>query len=129
MLALAEASRPVFLILMGLSLLLIAWRLTRRQSGWPAWLMMAGAILLAFGYSVVLPLYTAGMITPLNHLPYRPEANPAVALGWHISKIFAMNGGWLFFGLGLALYARVFEPKQSASRVRQAETTVEPIHS
>ena len=118
-LAPVDAMRPVFLILMGASLLLIAWRLSRRHSGWGPRLMMGGALMLAIGYSVVLLLYTAQAIVPLSHLQYYPDADPAAALGWHMLKVGAMNGGWLFFGLGLALYVGVFE---SLSRPVSSQT-------
>lgn len=105
----SEAMRPVFLILMGLFLLLVAWRFARRNSGWPVRVIMAGAILLALGYSLILPLYDARVILPYKLIPYFPDRDPAAAIGWHLAKVFAMNGGWLLFGLGLALHARVFE--------------------
>lgn len=102
--------RPVFLILMGLVLLLVAWRLARHHSGWPARILVAGALLLAFGYAVVLPLYDAKVLVPLSFVEFLPHADPAVALGWHLVKLLAMNGGWFLFGLGLALHVRLFEP-------------------
>lgn len=109
--------RPVFLILMGLVLLLVAWRLARHCSGWPTRVMVAGALLLAFGYGVVLPLYTLQVLVPLNLVMFVPRADPATALGWHLVKLFSMNGGWFLFGLGLALHAGLFEslrkPKSS----------------
>ncbi|MEM1083193.1 MAG: hypothetical protein AAGI48_03655 [Verrucomicrobiota bacterium] len=108
-LASIEAMRPVFMIVMGLSLLFVAWRLTRRTSGWSSRILMAGALLLATGYSVVLPLYQAKVILPLSFLPYYPQADAGVVMGWHLTKMLSMNGGWLLFGLGLALHARVFE--------------------
>jgi len=108
-LASIDAMRPVFLIVMGLALLLVAWRLTRHDSGWPARLIMAGALLLAFGYSAVLPLYEARVLLPLDLLAYFPDRDAGSVMGWHLTKVFAMNGGWLLFGLGLALKARVFE--------------------
>lgn len=108
-LASIDAMRPVFLILMGLSLLLVAWRLTRGHRGWPARTMLAGAVLLALGYGLILPLYELQLIPPPQFLPYLPHVDPSVVFAWHIAKLFAMNGGWLFFGLGLALHARAFE--------------------
>lgn len=101
--------RPVFLILMGLALLLVAWRLARHRSGWPTRVLVAGALLLAFGYGVVLPLYTAQVLVPLDLVMYVPSADPATALAWHLVKLLSMNGGWFLFGLGLALHARLFE--------------------
>jgi hypothetical protein len=101
--------RPVFMMLMGLSLLLVTWRLTRRASGWPARTMMAGAILLAFGYAVVLPLYVLGVVVPPEFLRFVRTADPATVYGWHLTKLATMNGGWLLLGLGLALHTRTFE--------------------
>ena len=109
MLASIDAMRPVFLMVVGLSLLLVAWRLTRRCSGWSARMLMGGALLLAFGYGLVLPLYAAEVIVPFRNLAFYPHADPAWTLGWHVSKLFAMNGGWLLFGMGLALYSGLFE--------------------
>ena len=99
------AMRPVFLILMGLCLLVVAWRLTRRARGWSGRFLMAGAILLALGYSLVLPLYEARVLVPVSLLPYFPDADAGVALGWHLLKVVSMNGGWLLFGVGLAIMA------------------------
>jgi hypothetical protein len=110
-----EAMRPVFLMVMGLALLLVAWRLTRRHSGWSVRMLMAGALLLAFGYGVVLPLYEAEVIVPFRNLAFYPNADPATALGWHVSKLFAMNGGWLLFGLGIALHSGLFERERRTS--------------
>lgn len=119
-LASIDAMRPVFLMVMGLALLLVAWRLTRRHSGWPARMLMAGALLLGFGYGVVLPLYEAEVIVPFRNLHFYPHADPAATLGWHVTKLFAMNGGWLLFGLGMALHAGIFERRTSP----QSETVL-----
>ena len=72
-------------------------------------MLVAGALMLAFGYGVVLPLYTARVLVPLNLVMFIPDADPATALGWHMVKLVSMNGGWFVFGLGLALHARLFE--------------------
>lgn len=109
--------RPVFLILMGLVLLLVAWRLVRHRTGWSGRVLMSGAILLAIGYSVILPLYDARVLTPLTHLIFYPDADPAVALGWHVIKLLSMNGGWFLFGLGLALHAGLFESARPVKTV------------
>ena len=104
-----EASRPAFMIVMGLFLLLVAWRLVRGRSGWAPRLILSGALMLAFGYSVLVPLYEAGRIPvfrPGGHI----HGDPAVALGWHLVKLVTMNAGWLLFGLGVCLHARVFAP-------------------
>ena len=115
-LASIDAMRPVFLMVMGMVLLLVAWRLTRRHRGWSARMLMAGALLLAFGYGVILPLYEAEVIVPLRNLSFYPDVDPATTLGWHVSKVFAMNGGWLLFGLGMALHAGLFERERRPSQ-------------
>jgi hypothetical protein len=109
MLLTVEASRPAFMIVMGLFLLLVAWRLVQGRSGWAPRLILSGALLLAFGYAVVVPLYEAGRIPAFGPGGHH-HGEPALALGWHVVKLFAMNAGWLLFGLGVALHARVFAP-------------------
>lgn len=97
-----EAVRPVFMIVMGVFLMVIAWRLCQTTEGWTARLIVSGALLLGFGYSLLLPLYDAGLIER-----YSPVSG-ASALAWHAVKMVVMNCGWLLFGLGLALHAQVF---------------------
>jgi hypothetical protein len=77
---------------------------------------MAGAVLLALGYSVLLPLYQAGVLLPLS-LVGRLPGDPAVAMAWHVVKVVSMNGGWLLFGLGLALHAGIFETEKSPASI------------
>ena len=125
LLASVEAFRPVFMIVMGAFLLLTVWRMTRGTSGWAARCLMGGALLLALGYSVLLPLYQAGVLIPIS-LVGRLPADPSVALGWHIVKVVSMNGGWLLFGLGLALHAGIFETEKSPAPVEAPNTS--PIH-
>lgn len=104
-----EAMRPVFLMVMGFALLLIAWRFSRSADRWPARLMMSGAVLLALGYSVILPLYQAGVLIDFRLLPNFPDRDPGFVAAWQVVKVLTMNGGWLLFGLGLALECRVFD--------------------
>ena len=101
-LASIEAIRPVFMIVMGVFLMVIAWRLCQTTKGWTARLIISGALLLGFGYSFLLPMYDAGLIER-----FTPASSPS-ALAWHSVKLVVMNCGWLFFGLGLALHAQVF---------------------
>ncbi len=104
-----EAVRPVFMMVMGLFLIVIAWRLSNITTGWTARLIVSGALLLGFGYGVMLPMYEAGKIEPLSARGlYKGSAEVAVA--WHCVKLVVMNGGWLVFGLGLAMHAKVFSP-------------------
>ncbi|MFT4176259.1 MAG: hypothetical protein QM627_06350 [Luteolibacter sp.] len=103
LLASIDAARPVFLILMGISLMLVAWRFSRRATGWAPRLLMAGAVLLGFGYSILLPLHEAGRI----------DANDAIA--WQVLKMFTMNFGWLAFGLGLVLHTKLLGARSHES--------------
>lgn len=108
-LASIEAVRPVFMIVMGVFLMVIAWRLSKSTHGWTARMIVAGALLLGFGYAVMLPLYEAGSIerfSPRGHY----HGSAASAIAWHSVKLVAMNSGWLLFGLGLAMHAKVFTP-------------------
>lgn len=98
-----EATRPVFLIVMGISLLIVAWRMTRDTRGWSARLVMAGALMLCFGYAILVPMYEAGIIEKFH--PRAHLHNPATAMGWHAVKLVVMNAGWLVFGLGLGLHS------------------------
>jgi hypothetical protein len=86
---------------------------------------MSGALLLALGYSVTLPLYQAKVLLPIDLLKFYPNADPGIAMGWHLVKLFSMNGGWLLFGLGLAIHARVFEPA-AAPRALAVTPQAEP---
>jgi hypothetical protein len=119
-LASLEAVRPVFLIVMGVSLMMIAWRLCKEATGWDARAMMAGALLLGFGYTILMPLYEAGKIERVVRSGHF-HGDPAVALAWHAVKLLAMNGGWLLFGLGLALHAQLI--RLPSRRALTARTT------
>ncbi len=106
-LASIEAARPVFLIVMGIFLMVFAWRLSKCTAGWTARLIVSGALLLAFGYAVIMPLYAAGSIESFSALG-RYHGSAATALAWQAVKLVVMNSGWLFFGLGLAMHAKIF---------------------
>jgi len=110
LLASIESIRPVFLIVMGISLLMLAWRLSKDASRWSGRFIFSGAILLAVGYSVVMPLYEAGKIERMSE---HVHGDMATAMAWHVVKLVAMNTGWLFFGLGLAMHANVFGSRPS----------------
>ena len=98
-----DAVRPVFMIVMGVFLLVVAWRMSRETQGWTARLMMAGAMMLSFGYSILVPMYEAGKIE--KFYPGAHLHDPSVALAWHAVKLVVMNAGWLVFGLGLGLHS------------------------
>ncbi len=110
-----EAVRPVFWIVMGVSLMMIAWRLTRKTPGWTGRVTLAGALLLGLGYSIILPLPASGL------LPSARESATAVEI-WQASRLVALNGGWLLFGLGLAMHARLFH----TAPARQSSTAPNP---
>ena len=120
------AMRPVFMIVMGAFLLLTAWRMTRGTRGWTPRILLAGALLLGLGYAVVLPLYQAGVIPTLSQVGPGTEdlVTPVV---WHLVKLASMNGGWLLFGLGLALHAGIFETEKSPAPV-EAPSPSSPVH-
>lgn len=103
-----EAVRPVFLIVMGAFLMVIAWRLAKTSEGWTARMMVAGAALLGFGYTVMLPLYEAGIIERYATGAHY-HGSEATALAWHAIKLVSMNSGWLFFGIGIAMHVKLFE--------------------
>src|SRR5688500_12283737 len=107
-LASVDAFRPVFMIVMRAFLLLTAWRVPRGTTGWTPRTLLTGASLRALGYSVIMPLYQAGVLIPRSQVGMLP-IDPATALAWHIAKVVSMNGGWLLFGFGLALHAGIFE--------------------
>jgi hypothetical protein len=115
-----EAMRPVFLIVMGVFMLIFAWRLAKNSDTWTSRLMMAGAVMLAFGYVLMLPLYEAGVLE--RYAPNRPvyEGSAATAMGWHAIKLVVMNAGWLVFGIGLAMHAKIFSPVPVEKTLREA---------
>jgi hypothetical protein len=102
-----EAIRPVFMIVIGVFMLVVAWRLAKLSGGWTARLMVSGVLLLAFGYAVVMPMYEAGLIEKYSpkRLVYAGDA--ANAMAWHVVRLIVMNLGWLVFGLGFAMHAGV----------------------
>ncbi len=124
MLGSIEAVRPVFLIVMGVFMLLIAWRLAKTSGTWTARLLVAGALLLAFGYALLLPLYEAGVIERYTSARLHDHGSAAAALGWHVTKLVAMNLGWLLFGTGLAMHAKIFGAPAPARR----QTASYPSH-
>jgi hypothetical protein len=103
-----EAARPVFMIVMGVFMLLFAWRLAKVSDAWTSRLLMAGALMLAFGYSLLLPLYEAGVLERYSPARLRYQGSAATALSWHVTKMVVMNLGWLVLGLGLAMHAKIF---------------------
>ena len=117
-----EAVRPVFMIVMGVFLMVIAWRLCKCTEGWTARLIATGALLLGFGYAVMLPLYDAGVIEPFSPAGHY-HGSAASAIAWRSVKLVTMNSGWLLFGLGLAMHAKVFAAPATSRK------TTSPTHS
>ena len=121
-----EAARPVFLMVMGVFLMLIAWRLAQTSGVWTSRVLVSGALLLGIGYAVILPLYHAGLVEP-----YSPKGhyhgNGATAVAWHAVKLVMMNLGWLMFGLGVVLHANVF--RSSSPLTQPQNRTLSPHES
>lgn len=92
---------------MGVFLFLYAWRLAQRSTPWTGRFMVAGAVLLAVGYTLVLPLYEAGLVERYAAARQHYHGAAETALAWHVVKLVVMNFGWLVFGTGLALHAKV----------------------
>lgn len=102
-LASIEAVRPVFMIVMGVFLMVVAWRIARGTEGWSARFTCGGAFLLCLGYAIIVPMYEAGLIEKFH--PSRPLQDPPAAMAWHAVKLVVMNTGWLFFGLGVGIHS------------------------
>lgn len=119
------AVRPVFLIVMGLCLMIFVWRLASGATDWAARLMVAGSLLLGFGYAVMLPLYEAGIIERMGSGILLE--NSGTALAWHAVKLVVMNGGWFVLGTGLAMHAGIL-PSPASRRVAspQPQTATRP---
>ena len=119
-----EAIRPVFMIVMGVFLIVIAWRICNSTKGWTSRLILAGALLLGFGYAVILPLCESGSIERISPTG-RYRGSGANAVAWHCVKLVTMNGGWLLLGLGLAMHSKAF----SAAPQRRKPNSPTPLAS
>ena len=112
-----EAARPVFLIVMAVFLLLFAWRLAKISDAWTSRLLMAGALMLALGYGVLLPLYEANILERYSPARLHYHGHAATVLGWHVIKVVVMNFGWLVLGIGFAMHAKILSsPSPRRSR-------------
>jgi hypothetical protein len=121
--ALIDAFHPIFMIVMGISLAIVAWRFARTASVWNARLILAGGLLLGFGYGVVLPLDESGLRAALA--PWASSQGvTAEAFAWHTVELAVMNGGWLLLGIGMALHVRVWK-----ATTRTRTTPFHPIPS
>ena len=112
--ALIDAFHPLFLLVMGICLVIVAWRLALTASGWDARLIVLGSLLLGLGYSVLLPLHESGLIAALRPLEHSREIT-SLAFGWRTLEMAVMNGGWLLFGLGMARHAKAWGTPTDAS--------------
>lgn len=106
-LASLAAVRPVFWIVMGIFLIVIAWRVSRSTSFWTTRFLLSGAVLLGLGYAVMLPLYETGHIERFREGAHY-HGSETTAMVWHAVRMLLMNTGWLFLGIGLAIHAKVF---------------------
>jgi hypothetical protein len=111
------------MVVMGGFLLMIGWRLSQESRGWSARFLMAGTLLLAFGYVVILPMYEMGRI---ERIFPGAHGDTAITVAWHVVKLFTMNAGWLLFGIGIAWHARqlAFKPAVTYSPA----TKLSPVH-
>jgi hypothetical protein len=125
------AIRPVFQIVVGVFMLVVAWRLAKHSAVWTARLMIGGALMLALGYVVLLPMYEAGLIEAYSPKRLVYTGSVADAMACHVVKVVLMNLGWLAFGVGLAMHAGVlrFSVKRSdfPLEVPQTQKTYESI--
>jgi hypothetical protein len=118
-----EAVRPVYLIVMGVFLMLIAWRLSKISGVWTARALVSGAFLLGFGYVFLLPMYEAGVIERLSPRGHY-HGSEAAAVGWHIVKLVVMNVGWLVFGIGVAMHARILSSAAASTQAAESRPAV-----
>lgn len=115
-LASIDAVRPVFMIVMGVFLMIVVWRMAKETQGWTARLMVGGAFLLSFGYAILMPMYEAGIIERFH--PSAHLQDSANALAWHAVKLVVMNAGWLVFGIGLGLHSGLLRMPSAAKLPR-----------
>ena len=123
-----ESIRPVFWVVMGVFLLLYAWRLAQHSTPWTARLLVGGALLLAAGYSLVLPMYEAGLLERYSAARHHYHGSAELALAWHVVKLVVMNLGWLIFGTGLALHANIPHLPARRQLVAVPSQPVSPAH-
>ncbi len=69
-------------------------------------MIVAGSLLLGFGYTLLMPLYEAGVIERYSAAGHY-HGSGANAVAWQAVKMVAMNSGWLIFGLGIAMHAKI----------------------
>ena len=119
-----EAIRPVFMIVVGVFMLVVAWRLAKLSGGCTACLMVAGSLMLAFGYAVVVPMYEAGLIEKYSPMRLVYVGSGANAMAWHVVRLIVMNLGWFVFGLGFSMHAGVL--RSSMRRLERPVSSPQP---
>jgi len=127
-LASIDAARPVFLIIMGISLVVFVFRLAGGAREWSTRLMITGSLMLGAGYAIVLPAYEAGLIESI-HSPH--TVNLDVALAWHTLRLVLMNVGWFAFGIGVAMHAKILPqpaPRKAAVPATSPDSPTVSIH-
>ena len=93
------------MIVMGIFLLIISWRLSRQTGRWTTRMIRTGAVLLGLGYGLMAPLQEAGI---LGQTLILGEPAEGIVISWKMTKSVIMNSGWLLLGLGLAMHAGIF---------------------
>ncbi|MBK1881866.1 hypothetical protein JIN85_05540 [Luteolibacter pohnpeiensis] len=128
------ALRPVFYMVMGVSLMIFACRMAQRSNGWGMRIMLFGALALGLGYAVLLPMYEAGLIERITITAEDMRTGDWVekfsgaALGWHAVKLVLMNLGWLAFGLGASIHVGVLRPLNSNRPEFHTESSTSTTH-
>jgi len=125
-----EAIRPVFWIVMGVFLLLYAWRLAQCSGRWTSRLMVAGALLLACGYTLVLPMYEAGLLERYASERRNYQGSADIAFAWHVVRAVVMNLGWFAFGLGMAMHAGIIRlpARRTIAQFEAEPQSLQPTH-
>ena len=96
----------MFVLVMGVCLVTVAWRIAMTANAWSARLIVAGALLLGFGYAVLAPIRETGLMAAHAALVKVPAAT-VETFSWYTVEGVVMNSGWLLFGVGMALHARI----------------------
>ncbi len=99
-----DLSRAPLMMALGLALAVFTWRMAGRVRGGGRLPLLAGALLLGLGYSVLLPLQESGLLNR-GHEGH-DHARVTDTAAWNMSRVAVMNLGWLLLGGGLALHVR-----------------------
>lgn len=121
MLASLDLSRAPLMMALGLALLVFTWRMAGRVRGGGRLPLLAGAVLLGLGYSVMLPLQESGILNR-GHEGH-DHARVTETAAWNMSRVAVMNLGWLLLGSGLALHVRSARISLSVSSTQSPSPT------